>query len=310
MIKELGSIDRAMIYIVAEDTIEFDTPFMGRFGFSALLELQSGAETNCILYDTNTSAEPILHNMALLGKSIHDVSAIFLSHCHYDHTDGLAGILKARPRPVPVIAHPEIFRPCFEINPDGIRHIGILAADQSGWEQLGAVLTLSREPLNLLTGVTTSGEIERATSFEALEDLYTITDGRVVQDHERDDMALVLRLERGLVIISGCCHAGIVNTMRHARRITGVEEIHAVVGGLHLIDADEEKIEKSTAELRSVDWVFAGHCTGFKGLRRIATVMGDRFAQLHTGSIIQLPVVDPALPIRTLSTAQRAAHRG
>lgn len=309
MIKDLGSLDRVRIYIVAEDSIEFDTPFVGRFGFSALLELQSGERTRHILYDTNTSAEVILHNMALMGKSIHDVSAIFLSHCHYDHTDGLPGILKAMGRPVPVIAHPEIFRPCFEINPDGIRHIGIVGIDRAGLEGLGAIFTLSREPLNLMAGVITSGEIERRTSFEALEDLYTSEDGRVVQDHERDDSALVLSLGQGLLIITGCCHAGIVNTIRHARRITGIDRIYAVVGGLHLIDAPDEKIEQSVAELGSVEWVFAGHCTGFKGLTEIAAGMGDRFAQLHTGSIIQLPVEDPERPVRTLSTAERAAHR-
>lgn len=309
MIKELGFLKEAKISVLAEDTINFDTPFLGRFGLSILLELKAETCEKKILYDTNSAAGPILHNLKILEKPLDDVSAIFLSHCHYDHTDGLAGILDAIDRPVPVIAHPEVFRPCFEINPDGVRHIGIVGQNRNSLEQKGATFTLTKDPLNLMTGVSTSGEIERVTSFEVLEDLYTIIDGCPVQDHERDDSAVLLNLEEGLVIITGCCHAGIVNTMMHAKKVTGVEKVHAVIGGLHLIDASEEKVTKSVEALREVDWVFAGHCTGFDGLRRIASALGDRFAQIHTGSMIQFPIKDPSNPICTIPTVKRDQYR-
>ena len=309
MIKELGYLQEATISILAEDTIGFDTPFLGRFGLSMLLEMAADSGEETILYDTNSAAEPILHNLNIFNKSIEDIGAIFLSHCHYDHTDGLAGILEVIDRPIPVIAHPEIFRPCFEINPDGIRHIGIVSQDQSSLEQLGATFTLTGMPLNLMSGVTTSGEVERVTSFELLEDLYTIIDGKVVQDHEKDDSAVVLNFAEGLVILTGCCHAGIVNTMTHARKITGVEKIHAIVGGLHLIDASEEKITRSVEALRDVDWVFAGHCTGFGGLHRIAFEKGDHFAQIHTGSMIHFPIKDPSNLISTIPTSKRDQYR-
>jgi 7,8-dihydropterin-6-yl-methyl-4-(beta-D-ribofuranosyl)aminobenzene 5'-phosphate synthase len=97
--------------------------------------------------------------------------------------------------------------------------------------------------------------------------------------------------------------------MTHARKITGVEKVHAVIGGLHLIDASEEKITKSVEALRAVDWVFAGHCTGFDGLQRIANEVGDRFAQIHTGSMIQFPIKDPTNPIFTIPTVKRDKHR-
>ena len=302
MIKELGTLKKTTISIIAEETIAFDTPFWGRFGLSMLLELSSDTSEKQILYDTNTAAAPILHNLNILGKSLGEVSAIFLSHCHYDHTDGLAGILDAIGRPISVVAHPEIFRPCFEINPDGIRHIGIVGQSCGELEQKGAVFTLTKQPLNLMTGVTTTGEIERLTAFEELEDLYTIINGDVVQDHERDDMSVILNFPEGLVIVTGCCHAGIVNTMEHARKITGVDKIYAVVGGLHLIDASEEKVDKSIEALREVDWVFAGHCTGFEGLRKMANKLGERLAVFHTGSMIRLPVENPAKPVYTIST--------
>jgi 7,8-dihydropterin-6-yl-methyl-4-(beta-D-ribofuranosyl)aminobenzene 5'-phosphate synthase len=309
MIKELGLLKEATISILAEDTIAFDTPFWGRFGLSMLLELSSESFEKHLLYDTNSAASPILHNLKILGKSLGEVSAIFLSHCHYDHTDGLAGILEAAGRHVPVIAHPEIFRPCFEINADGIRHIGFIKQGRQELEQKGAVFTLTKDPLNLMTGVTTTGEIERSTSFEKLEDLYTLVDGNVVQDHERDDAAMILNFRQGLVIVTGCCHAGIVNTMEHAKKITGVDKIYAVVGGLHLTDASEEKVEKTIDALREVDWVFAGHCTGFEGLRKMANELGEHLAVFHTGSMMRLPIKDPTKPVYTISTALRDLHR-
>ena len=309
MIKELGYLQEATINILAEDSIAFDTPFMGRFGLSMLLELKADACEKHILYDTNSAAAPILHNLKIMGKSLERVDTIFLSHCHYDHSDGLPGILEAIGRPVPVIAHSEIFRPCFEINADGIRHIGMAGQSRYELEQKGAIFTLTNSPLNLMTGATTSGEIERITSFEELEDLYTIIAGQVVQDHERDDGAVILNFKEGLVIVTGCCHAGIVNTMHQAKKITGVDKICAVIGGLHFQDASEEKIEKSIAALKEVDWVFAGHCTGFDGMRRIANMKGDRFRAIHTGAMIHIPGTGKDPTVSTITTAERDRYR-
>ena len=147
MIKELGLLRKAEISILAEDSIAYDSPYKGRFGLSMLLELTSDTCVKKILYDTNSAAAPILHNLGIMEKSLDGVDAIFLSHCHYDHSDGLPGILEAIGRPVPVVAHPEIFRPCFEMNPDGIRHIGITGHSREDLEKKGAVFTLARTPL-------------------------------------------------------------------------------------------------------------------------------------------------------------------
>jgi 7,8-dihydropterin-6-yl-methyl-4-(beta-D-ribofuranosyl)aminobenzene 5'-phosphate synthase len=309
MIKDLGSLKKGTINIIAEDTIGFDTPFWGRFGLSMLLELSSETTEMQILYDTNSAAAPIIRNMNIIGKSLEDINSIFLSHCHYDHTDGLLGVLDAISRPINVIAHPEIFRPCFEINPDGIRHIGIVGQGCRDLEQKGAVFTLAKQPLNLMTGVMTTGEIERLTSFEKTEDLYTIINGDVVRDHENDDMSLIINFPQGLVIITGCCHSGIVNTMEHAKKISGVEKIYAVVGGLHFIDASDEKIEKSIEALREVDWVFAGHCTGFDGIHKMSAALGKRLVVFHSGSMIRFPIEDPEKPIYSIPTSLRNLHR-
>lgn len=131
----------------------------------------------------------------------------------------------------------------------------------------------------------------------------------MVQDHEKDDGAVILNLKDGLVIVTGCCHAGIVNTMNQAKKITGVEKIYAVIGGLHFQDAGEEKIEKSFEALKDVDWVFAGHCTGFDGMCRIAGVMGERFKAIPTGTEIRLTGQGHEPVVTTIPTAQRDRHR-
>ena len=112
----------------------------------------------------------------------------------------------------------------------------------------------------------------------------------MVQGHERDDAVLILNFPEGLVILTGCCHAGVVNTMKHARRITGVDRIHAVTGGLHLYDASEEKVAKSVEALQRVDWVFVGHCTGFDAARKLADALGNRSSPIYSGMVVRMPV--------------------
>ena len=151
MIKELGFLQEATIRILAEDTswglrLGTDTPCMGLLGISILLELRTETFEKHILYDAQTGAAPILHNLKVLGTSLDNVSTIFLSHCHFDHTGGLAAVLEEIEPPIPVVCHPEIFRPCFEINPDGITHIGIVGYSREDPERRGAIFTETREP--------------------------------------------------------------------------------------------------------------------------------------------------------------------
>ncbi len=283
MIKELGVLDAASVIILAEDTIGFDLPLEGRFGLSMLLEARAGTVKKQILFDSNSAAGPIIRNARVLGKDLSASSALFLSHCHYDHSDGLPLMLDAIGHPLPVISHPTLFRPCFEINPDGLRQIGI-AYSREELESRGAQFMLSEAPLNLMTGVATTGEVVRQTEYEVLEDLYTIVDGKVVQDHERDDMAVILNSEQGLVILTGCSHSGIVNIILTSRRVTGVEKIFAVVGGLHFMDASQEKVSRSIQFLaENVQWVYAGHCTGFDGCCLLRAALGERFRKITTG---------------------------
>ena len=139
-----------------------------------------------------------------------------------------------------------------------------------------------------MPGVVTTGEVERRTSYEPLENVFNDVDGELVQDPEVDDMSLVVNVKnRGLVILAGCSHAGIVNIMRQARRMTGIERIDAVIGGFHLRVAGDEQLSKTVEELSKAESISAGHCTGFEALKAISDRMGDRFSLLQCGTVLE-----------------------
>ena len=290
MVQNLGNITSATITILAEDLAGYDSPLNAMFGLSMLLEIRVGDIETQILYDTNQASEPILQNLDTLCISLNRLNSIFISHCHFDHTGGLAGMLDAIDKPIPVVAHPSIFRPCFEIKPEGLWPIGLIGHSQADLEKRKAQFIFTREPLKMMTGVTTTGEIPRVNDFELPGDMYTIQDGAVVRDEIIDDASIILNLPDGLVILAGCCHAGIVNTIAHAKAITGVAKIHAVIGGLHLLDASEDRLNKTIEALDDVKYIFAGHCTGLKALAAIMDAKGSNFSQIHTGKIIDLPI--------------------
>ena len=294
---EIGAVDRMEIVTLVEDYAGYDTHFLAQHGVSFLLDVEAKGVRKRILMDAGQSAGPILHNMDLLGLDPTDVDVIFLSHSHADHTKGLAGMLRAiEKEAIPVVAHPTIFRPNYALQPC-LQHVGITGENSAERiEELGGCLVLVREPFELFPGVLSTGEVEMATDFEMQKvGLYNVEDGSLVQDQMLDDMSLVVNVRgKGLVVVTGCGHAGIVNIVKHARAITGIDRIEGVIGGLHLIEAGwEERIEKTAAALPAFDpgWVIAGHCTGFAALKQISTALGDRFSLLHAGKRVR---VEPA----------------
>lgn len=288
--QNIGYIEKAAITILVEDLAGYDSNLSARFGLSILIDAFSGEQKTQILYDTNQSAEPIIQNLKTLGLSLDKLNSIFLSHCHFDHTGGLTGVLDFLQRPIPVIGHPSLFRPCFEMKPEGLWPIGLLGTSQSDLEQRNALLMLVKEPIRLMQGIISSGEIPRVTDFELPQEMYTIRDGIIVQDEIIDDAALILNFQQGLVLLVGCCHAGIINTILHAKAITGVNKIHAIIGGLHLLNASQYQLDRTLEALEEVDYLFTGHCTGFKPMVALMQAKGSKFQQIHTGKIIHLPV--------------------
>jgi len=283
-------LDEVNITVLAEDTAGYDTSLTARFGLSMLLEARVEKNRTQFLYDTNQAAAPILENLKTLRLSIEELNSIFLSHCHFDHTGGLPGILDALHRPIPVLGHPSLFRPCFEMKPEGLWPIGLLGYSRDDLERKKASFILTQEPVRLMSGMITTGEIPRINDFELAGEMFTVADGKIVKDDLKDDAAVVLLLRAGLVILVGCCHAGIVNTIARAKEITGVAKVHAVVGGLHLLDADDNRLERTMGALDEVDLVFAGHCTGLKAAAMLLRRRGTGFSPIFTGRSIHFPL--------------------
>lgn len=293
--EKFSQLDSLKITVLAEDSVLYESPYLGQHGVSFLLEGISGKEKKNILVDVGQNSEALLHNMKIMGISPSIIDAVVLTHCHYDHTQGITNMMRQiGKKDLPVIAHTDIFRLHFITKPYH-RLVGIMPGDsRDEIEKAGGSISLSKEPVMIMPGVMTTGEVPRRNDFEKVGiALKTIENGNIVDDLMRDDISIIANIkDKGLVIITGCSHAGIVNIVNHAKNITGVSKVEAIIGGLHLVDAADDVINRTVEELdnMNVSWISAGHCTGFKAQAKIYLAFGERFSPLHTGMEYKLSI--------------------
>ncbi len=266
-----------------------DTP-VAEHGLAFLVSVTSGEKRRTVLFDTGSSVHGLVHNLRALGVNPAEIETIVLSHGHFDHTIGLNGLAEQlRPLP-PLLVHPDVWlrrrvaipgRDPFEL-PTTSRE-KICAA--------GFQVIEERQPSSLLDGdLMVTGEIERTTEFEhGLPVQQAFRDGEWQPDPlTHDDQALVVHLRgRGLVVITGCGHAGLINTVRHARNLTGIDPVYAVVGGFHLGGPLFEPIIPPTVEaLRDLDpqVVAPTHCTGWRAIHALADAFPEAFVPGSVGT--------------------------
>lgn len=288
-----GELNRLRINVLAEDSVGYDSPYLGQHGISILITSQSEDAERSILVDVAQNPDALLENMAKMGIAASCIDTVVLTHCHYDHTKGLGRILQEiGKKDLPVIAHPELFRLNFVTDPY-LRHVGVMHGDErEEIESSGGMLFLTRDPLELMPGLSTTGEVERITDFEEVGmGFHTLQKGEIQTDQMRDDISVVANIKgKGLVIVTGCSHAGIVNILKQAVKLTGTDKVHGIIGGFHLIEASDTVIEKTgqaIAELNP-DWVYAGHCTGFRAQVKLYNRLRERFSPLHTGMVVEI----------------------
>jgi len=269
-------------------------PLWAEHGLSLFIEVFTGNQRHCILLDTGWSEEGILHNMKILKIANSDIEAIVLSHGHMDHFGGLEKILKLSPQKIPLILHPDVFLDSrFLQFPDG-KKVNFPSLMKSSIKKAGAILTETFQPHLMVSDLAaTTGEVARVTDFEkGFPGAYFERDGKIETDQVLDDLSILINLKKqGLVIISGCAHSGIVNTVLHARKITGVDKVCAVIGGFHLTGPFFEPIIEATiAELKKIDpkIIVPMHCTGFKATMGIAREIPDKFILSGVGLKIVL----------------------
>jgi len=273
------------ITTLAENTANVN--FLAEWGLSMLVEV--GGAT--ILSDTGAGIAAA-HNARLFKLDLTKVDKIVISHGHYDHTGGLLEFLTMIGKPVEVVAHPDIFAPKYGKWGAQPEHYAGIPFKREELEALGARFNLTAEPVKLAENFYTTGEVPMVTGYEQIDEgLLDKTTGALLPDELKDDLASVIDTDFGLVVILGCAHRGIVNTLKQAQKVTGKEFIYAAIGGTHLLQASQSRLEKTVADLKAmgVQYLGASHCTGFKASAYLAKEFGDNFFLNNAGSRWTLP---------------------
>jgi len=274
--------------ILCENTAVAMPGLLAEHGFAVLIE--HGGQT--YLFDTGQS-NIIISNAACLNKDLSRVSKIFLSHGHFDHTGGLATVLE-QTGSVAVYAHPAVFQKRFaqikKSSGKTQRNIG-MPHTRDSLEALGADFVFNTAFSEVADGVFLTGEVPRESAFEKEDTRLVVEkDGKPVQDLLPDDQSLVIRTAKGLVVVLGCAHAGMINTLNHISRCLAGEKTHMVLGGTHMGFLNDEQVQKTIEALApfSLERVGVSHCTGLAPAMKVMQAFGKRFFFANAGSVVTL----------------------
>jgi 7,8-dihydropterin-6-yl-methyl-4-(beta-D-ribofuranosyl)aminobenzene 5'-phosphate synthase len=270
-------------------------------GFSALVEVRKGETVHRVLFDTGLTPDGCVENMRRLDRDVGDIEAIVCSHGHFDHTTGLSGLIDRLGRTnLPVVIHPEFWTQR-RIALPGVEPFELPSTSRGALEGAGFAVIENRQPSFLFDrSVVVTGEVDRTTSFERGWAAHEARrDGRWEPDPLiLDDQALVANVAgRGLVVLTGCGHSGIVNICRYVQRLTGVDRLHAVVGGFHLNGPAFEPIIGDTVDALAQlapDVLVPAHCTGWKATHAMARRFPDAFIPNSVGTTFTLAAAPAA----------------
>jgi len=267
---------------------------LAEHGLSLLIKVFKDAEEHTILFDAGWSNIGVPFNIKLLGIDVNEIEAIVLSHGHMDHIGALMEILKVK-KSFPIVLHPDAF-----IAPRGIGVPGeamlvkFPTLDEQSLIKAGADLVKTKSPYLLASGLVASmGEVKRVTDFEkGMPNACIERNGRVELDPILDDQGVIIHIKgKGLVVVSGCAHAGIINTIQHAQNISKVSQVYAVLGGFHLSGPVFEPIVARTIEefkKLDIEIIVPMHCTGWNAINQVAKEMPTQFALNSVGTKIIL----------------------
>jgi 7,8-dihydropterin-6-yl-methyl-4-(beta-D-ribofuranosyl)aminobenzene 5'-phosphate synthase len=266
-------------------------------GFSCLVTIEKAGRTTRILFDAGVTPDGMVENMRRLDISARDIDIIVLSHGHWDHTAGMDGLVAELRSPnVPVLIHPDFWSRRRVALP-GREPIELPSTSRSALAGAGFEVIEQQQPSFLLDGsVLITGEVDRTTDFEqgfpvheAYRDAHWHPDPLIL-----DDQALVVSVrDRGLVVLTGCGHSGIVNILRYTTKLTGEGGVHAVVGGFHLSGPWFERIIAPTCDALAgfaPDFIVPTHCTGRRAIHAIAARFPDAFIQNSVGTRLEFGV--------------------
>ena len=275
--------------MISRDTL------VGEHGLSLLVTVHEGREKLTVLFDTGHTGIGVLHNATHLEVDLGQIENIVMSHRHMDHTGSLWPVLERLGRSAPLVIHPDAFLPSrYLLLPDGKKLRFPDTLNRKALEQAGVEIVESRKPVSVAEGrILVTGEIERKTVFEkGLPNAYMEHSGELVKDPISDDQSLIMHLRgKGLVVISGCAHSGIINTLLYSKKISGVDRLYAVLGGFHLSGPQFEPIIEETIDslMEMNPKIFVPmHCTGWKAVHRFEETFPEAFVLNSVGSTITL----------------------
>jgi 7,8-dihydropterin-6-yl-methyl-4-(beta-D-ribofuranosyl)aminobenzene 5'-phosphate synthase len=297
----LEPVDRVEITILADNFIdstlksspgvsrirdrEIYEPLLAEHGLSLFLEITHQEEKSVFLLDTGSTNLAIRYNAEKMGIDLKRLKGIFLSHNHKDHTTGLETVLSIT-GPVPVFMHPHgFYTKWMKSRPTRL--------DKKRLANRGAIWRTEEGPQLMAPFLLTSGSIPRTTEFEeiiGLSDRKVEIDGVMETETFLDDGALILWIKgKGLVIVTGCAHSGIINTIHHCQKIGGNKKIHAVIGGFHITQASPQRVAKTVQALKEkkIDYLVPLHCTGFEAMAAIQQAFPKKFIIPSVGTRIE-----------------------
>jgi len=265
---------------VLVDNTPSDNGLPGEHDFSCCVECGS----NCILFDTGQTSL-VQRNAAELGVDLRGVDSIVLSHGYYDHTGGLRTLLDEGVG-INLFANPKAFRPKYARDKDGkTRFIGMPIALSDVRKQISLVWT--HHPTEITAEIYVTGPIPRTTRFEDTEGAFFTDDACQNPDLLPDDQALFWESSKGVVILLGCAHAGVINTLNYVRQLTANKPVYAIVGGMHLVNASQLRLQATLETFKeyNVKFIAPTHCTGAAAVDWFRTYLPDRFSEVRVGTV-------------------------
>jgi len=296
----ITEVDKVTVWVLTDnyyDALRPDTKITKRYrvvpgksihaehGLAFYVETVVNGKASACMFDYGLDPVGVVNNIALLGLDLGKANAFSLSHGHFDHWMGAISILKQnQPRiagGTPFYVGEEAFARRYSLRPGTTETADLGQLRKEDIEALGLKVVEVKNPVQIIPGAYFTGNIERVTTYEKVPPSLLIKRGEKPEpDDFRGEQALFFNVKgKGLVVLSGCAHAGIVNTVKHVQKIAGTDKIHAVMGGFHLINAKPEVIQNTVADIKAMkpDHIVPAHCTGFEAIVAFSKEMPNEF---------------------------------